>query len=825
MRSRLLSLSCTFCVAISSLLAQHMSLPLATAPPWTPDNGDGTYTNPVLCADYSDPDVIRVGDDYYMTSSSFGHFPGLPILHSRDLVNWTIIGHALPEYPGNDFTTVQHGMGVWAPAIRYHDGQFVIYFGDPDRGVFMTRAKDPAGTWEPVRLVRKVTGWIDPCPFWDEDGKAYLVHAFANSRVGIKSILAMNRMNSDGTEILDDGVVVFVGHATQPTIEGPKLYKRNGYYYIFAPAGGVKPGWQTVLRSKTVFGPYEERIVLAQGSTRVNGPHQGAWVETQTGEDWFLHFQDRAAYGRVVHLQPMRWTGDWPVIGIHQDAAGRGEPVSVYRKPDVGMVYPAAAPQTSDRFDAKLPGPQWQWQAQPQPSWYSLTGRPGWLRLHAQPRPAGGSLYTFPAMALQKFPAAAFSMTAMMDGAGLRPGESSGLIIFGRDYSSVALRRDVRGWSVVRATCIGADRGARELVSTIASVKHARAWLRVDVRSTADSAGVPRALCTFSFSTDGTSYGTAGEAFVAREGVWVGAKAGLFAVAGTGSKRRGHADYDAFVVEPAAQRGSDHDAAALRVMTWNIRYDNPGDGVHAWPMRRDELLSSVGSQRVDVLCIQEGLKHQVAFLKDGLTGFDVRGAGRDDGKDQGEYAAIYFRTSRFTCRDAGTFWLSPTPEVPSKGWDAALPRIVTWVRLYDSLARGEVTVFNTHFDHQGVVAREQSAGLIREKVRSIAGSLPFVLTGDFNAGEKDSCYRILVSRSGLPPFFNDAMHQALVPHAGPLVSYTGFPFVSDIPRERIDFIFVNDAAEVRRHAILDARRGPGYISDHLPVVADIVLHR
>ncbi len=262
--------------------------------------------------------------------------------------------------------------------------------------------------------------------------------------------------------------------------------------------------------------------------------------------------------------------------------------------------------------------------------------------------------------------------------------------------------------------------------------------------------------------------------------------------------------------------------APVRVMTWNIRYDNPGDGVHAWPKRRDELLSFVASRNPDVLCIQEGLKHQVGFLKDGLIGCDVRGVGRDDGKEQGEYAAIYFRMSRFACRDAGTFWLSPTPEVPSKGWDAALPRIVTWVRLFDSLARAEVYVFNTHFDHQGVEAREQSAALIREKIRAIAGTVPFVLTGDFNAGAKDSCYSILVSRAGPPPYFNDALSRSLMPHEGPGVTYTGFPFISDIPRERIDFIFVNDAAQVRWHAILDARRGPGYISDHLPVVADIV---
>jgi len=209
---------------------------------WIPDNGNGSYKNPIIYADYSDPDVIRVDDDYYMTASSFSHFPGLPILHSRDLVNWKIIGHAALQYPFDEFSEPQHGKAIWAPSMRYHNGEYFIYVGDPDRGVFLTKAKNPAGPWEPMRLIRKLTGWIDPCPLWDDDGNAYLVHAWANSRVGVKSILAVNKMNKEGTEILDDGIVVFVGHFNHPTIEGPKFHKRNGYYYIFAPAGGVKPG-------------------------------------------------------------------------------------------------------------------------------------------------------------------------------------------------------------------------------------------------------------------------------------------------------------------------------------------------------------------------------------------------------------------------------------------------------------------------------------------------------------------------------------------------------------------------------------------------------
>ncbi|MDP3446005.1 MAG: glycoside hydrolase 43 family protein, partial [Ignavibacteria bacterium] len=254
---------------------------------WNPNIDDSTYRNPIIYADYSDPDVCRVGDDYYMTSSSFSHFPGLPILHSKDLVNWKIIAHAVKNYPINEFIKPQHGGGIWAPSIRYHNNEFYIYFGDPDNGIFMTKSKNPEGPWEPLYLIKEAKGWIDPCPFWDDDGSAYLIRAWARSRSGIKHILTIHKMSSDGKTLLDDGVNVFSDSLNHPTIEGPKLYKRNGYYYIFAPAGGVKPGWQTILRSKNIYGPYEDKIVLEQGSTKVNGPHQGGWVTTPTGENWF----------------------------------------------------------------------------------------------------------------------------------------------------------------------------------------------------------------------------------------------------------------------------------------------------------------------------------------------------------------------------------------------------------------------------------------------------------------------------------------------------------------------------------------------------------
>ena len=286
--------------------------------------GQGAYRNPVIFADYSDPDVIRVGSDFYLTSSSFESVPALPILHSRDLVHWRIINHAVRRL-GPDFDAPQHGNGVWAPSLRFHDGWFYIFYGDPDRGIYMVRTRDIRGRWNQPVLIKEAKGWIDPCPLWDDDGNAYLVHAFANSRAGIKSVLHVNRMAPDGTALIDEGTLVFDGHANHPTIEGPKFYKRDGWYYIFAPAGGVPTGWQTVLRSRSPLGPYEDRIVMNQGRTSVNGPHQGGWVAARQWRQLVHALSGSRRGGRVVHLQPMTWRADgWPVIGDDADGDGIG---------------------------------------------------------------------------------------------------------------------------------------------------------------------------------------------------------------------------------------------------------------------------------------------------------------------------------------------------------------------------------------------------------------------------------------------------------------------------------------------------------------------
>ncbi|MDQ0885124.1 beta-xylosidase [Paenibacillus sp. V4I9] len=509
---------------------------------WTADLGNGFYRNPILYADYSDLDIVRVGNDFYMTASSFVSTPGLPILHSNDLVNWTLIGHAIDQLPDGFEGRVRHGDGVWAPSIRHHNGTFYIYFGAPDEGIFMTTAQNPTGPWSPLHLVKAVKGWIDPCPFWDEDGHAYLVHAFANSRCGIKHKLNMCRMKPDGTALLDDGSIVFDGTVDHPTMEGPKLYKRNGYYYIFAPAGGVKTGWQTILRSRSIFGPYEDKIVLHQGHTDVNGPHQGGYVELDSGESWFMHFQDREAYGRIVHLQPMGWENDWPTMGIDSNGDGIGEPVSEYRKPNTGSSWPIAVPATSDEFDHSALGLQWQWQGNSRPEWLSLTASPGQLRLMAHSLPKGAStLYDAPNVLCQKLPAPELTVTTKLTlyaGSGI---ERAGLTVFGHKYRYISLESSEAGLRIVLVSGEGSKEGASERLDAEVPADISTVYLRVTI--------VREAKCLFQISFDGEAYETLGDTFDAMPGGWVGAKIGLFCLQLGEALGSGYADFDWFHVE------------------------------------------------------------------------------------------------------------------------------------------------------------------------------------------------------------------------------------------------------------------------------------
>lgn len=510
---------------------------------WVSDLGNGSFKNPVLYADYSDPDVIRVGDDFFMTASSFNETPGLPILHSKDMINWKLVNHAITELvPKEHYSVPQRGNGVWAPSIRFHNNEYYIYWGDPDFGIFMVKTKDPFGKWEEPVLVMEGKGLIDSSPLWDDDGKAYLVHGWAGSRAGVKSLLTINKMNAEGTKVLDKGIHIFDGHDDQETIEGPKFYKRNGYYYIFAPAGGVATGWQLVLRSKNIYGPYEEKIVLEQGSTKINGPHQGAWVDTKSGEDWFYHFQDVDTHGRIVHLQPMKWEKDWPKMGEDFDKNGIGEPVSILKKPNVGKNFPIETPEESDEFNDNKIGLQWQWSANENVVWSAKIPGKDYLRLFSIKFPeTEKNLWNIPNLLTQKFPAPNFTAATKVKlfPEEAKEGKTAGLLVMGTDHQSLVITNKPDGFYLQLRRAEKAEKGGAEKILKEIKLKSNEAYLKVKVTE-------PNGICQFSYSEKGDQFTDIGSTFQATPGKWIGAKVGLYSVSDNKVPKGGYADFDFF---------------------------------------------------------------------------------------------------------------------------------------------------------------------------------------------------------------------------------------------------------------------------------------
>jgi len=510
---------------------------------WCADNQNGTYVNPILYTDYSDPDAIRVGEDYYMIASSFSNTPGLPILHSKDLVNWEVINYAVPKLPYKRYDEPCHGCGIWAPAIRYENNLFYIFFPLPDEGIFVTTAKNPRDTWTPPTAVFEGKGWIDPCPFWDDDGKVYMVLAFAKSRIGFKSILNLCELDPVTFRIKDMGRTIFDGNSTgQETIEGPKMHKKNGYYYIFAPAGGVKTGWQTVLRSSNVWGPYEEyKEVLKQGDTSINGPHQGAWVDTPDGKDWFIHFQDVFAAGRIVHLQPMKWENDWPVIGNPVAGTCYGTPVKTYEKP-ISLPMEPMVPDSSDEFETDTLGLQWQWNANYSMDWYRLNPALSSIELKAVSYKKERSIANMPNLLLQKWCMPEFTAITKLNLMGLKVGDVTGLISMGILYGAIGVKREENSLKLIqitgeqifeneKATSVDIEKELRNL-GNINEIYFKNKVIQVDksemdIIPTQELEEHSYEKIKFSYSLDGINY-TEVFSIDSRAGRWVGVKNGLF---------------------------------------------------------------------------------------------------------------------------------------------------------------------------------------------------------------------------------------------------------------------------------------------------------
>lgn len=321
------------------------------------------------------------------------------------------------------------------------------------------------------------------------------------------------------------------------------MEKRDGHYYFAAPAGGVSTGWQSVFRSKNIYGPYEDKIVLHQGSTLVNGPHQGGLVQTQSGEWWFLHFQDKDAYGRIVHLQPVTWKDGWPVMGEDKDGDGTGEPVMVHKKPNVGKAYPIVSPQTSDDFNSAKLSLQWQWQAAPNASWYSFPANKGSIRLNAVSNPTdSGSLFYTPNLLLQKFTAPAFTAITKFTFSPDLEGDRAGLTVAGNAFTFLCLEKGASGNSLMLYEGKRENRkflNPKKLLELPLNTN--TIWMRVQLNS--------EALYKYSYSLNGTEFTELGDLYKAEKGTWIGAKVGIVCLSPTLLPSNGYADFDFFDVK------------------------------------------------------------------------------------------------------------------------------------------------------------------------------------------------------------------------------------------------------------------------------------
>lgn len=503
-------------------------------------SGQTTYSNPVLYADYSDPDVIRVGENYYMVSSSFTYLPGVPLLHSKDLVHWELINHCVKTLPFAKYSRPSHGSGTWAPSIRFHNGCFYVFVPLVDEGILVARSTDPYGEFQ-QNLLCESKGWIDPCPLWDDDGKAYMVFAYSHSRSGIRHRLSVVEIDPDCRRLIGTPRMVFDGELAAPVAEGPKFYRQNGEYLILMPAGGVAQGWQACLKAGHVYGPYEYRVVMHQGNTAVNGPHQGGWVTAPDGRNWFLHFQDVHELGRIIHLQPMGFINGWPFIGQDQNGDGIGEPVARWEMPAEGM--PQYQISQSDDFSSETLGLQWQWQANPDSKNYSLTACPGSLRLYCRRNQERENLLWYAPNVLTQIPQhPALTMTVKLSLHSKQTGDFGGIGIVGQEYGYIGLYQADSGMEIRcyqgRVTEKEFEGKAEETCIyryPIHELSVYTLWLRLEIRE--------NKTYILSWSANGSRFTAVQWEYHLQRATWTGAKLCLWSCARENRYSSGYCDY------------------------------------------------------------------------------------------------------------------------------------------------------------------------------------------------------------------------------------------------------------------------------------------
>ncbi|WP_309111273.1 family 43 glycosylhydrolase [Saccharothrix sp.] len=503
----------------------------AAAPPpagtWG-DQGDGTYVNPIVPADLSDWDCIRVGSDYYGITSTFGYSPGMAVLHSKDLVNWRTIGGAVDDVtrigPELNWDRMnRYGRGVWAGSIRHHAGRFWVYFNTPDEGFFMTSAPSPSGPWEPLHALWRTSGWNDVCPFWDDDGQGYLVTT--NYADAYK--VHLFKLSADGKSLVGPSTVIHQSRGS----EANKLYKINGtYYHLFSE---VKSEGRVVMmnRGSSLYGPFETRQLLHVSRAVGREPNQGGLVQAPDGAwYWVTHHGTGQWEGRVLSLLPVTWVDGWPIMG-EVGADGIGNMVWTGRVPAGGTpglpVDALPGVVTSDLFtDARLK-PQWEWHYQPRADRWSLTERPGFLRLKAFAPLVADNLTKVGNTLTQRVlrTAGGATVTVRLELAGLADGQHAGLCHYAATYAGLGVRRS--GSATTLAHNVGGSVTSGPVITQNA------VWLRTSW----DVNGVSR----FSYSVDGSTFTPFGETYQLTWGGYRGDRVGIYTYNPNGT---GYVDVD-----------------------------------------------------------------------------------------------------------------------------------------------------------------------------------------------------------------------------------------------------------------------------------------
>ena len=474
------------------------------------DQGDGTFFNPIIPADYSDIDCIRVGDDYYAISSTFQFSPGMTLLHSKDLVNWEIVTNIVEDLtsigPELNWTNMnRYGRGIWAGTLRHHDGRFYLFFGTPDEGFFTTSSPTPEGPWEPLTSLLPEAGWDDCTAMWDDDGRAYFIGT--NFADGYKTYLF--EMASDAKSI-DFSSRLLVNEGNRR--EASKILKKDSSYYLIFSEYKGHGRYVMAKRASSITGPYDEERQLMYPCVEDYEPNQGGIVEGKDGKWYFLTHHGKGDWsGRIVSLLPVEWKDGWPLMGkiTADDSIGKMSWDGTI--PAVGGNGCRIA--TTDHFDGKEISPQWQWNYQPREDKYSLTERPGWLRLKAfRPLKPNNLKSAGNTLTQRSFRTPSNTVTTKLDISGMADGQRCGLCHFSISNAGIGI--------VAEGDRRNIEYRENDSISHLSPVDTDDIWLRTEW-------GLD-GIATFSYSLDGHEFISFGSPYQMRWGHYRGDRIGIY---------------------------------------------------------------------------------------------------------------------------------------------------------------------------------------------------------------------------------------------------------------------------------------------------------